>query len=226
MELILLGAITSQMKHVIQKSQHGFTKRKLCLTNLTAFYNKVTCLVVVGRAMDIIIVYLDFSKAFDTVLHSLLLEKLMCYGLDKRSVRWVGNWLTGRTQRVVVNSSFSNWQPVTRGVPQGSKLGPTLFNIFISCLDDGIKCTLMKFANDTKLSREVDALGGRATLQEDLDRLEEWANKDHMKLNKDRCNSCTWENIIQEFSTGWDLPGWGAALRKRTWASWWTASLI
>ena len=54
-------------------------------------------------------VYLDFSEDFDTVPHSLLLEKLMCYGLDKWSVQWVGNWLTGRTQRVVVKSSFSKW---------------------------------------------------------------------------------------------------------------------
>ena len=92
------------MKHVIGKSQHGFSKGKSCLTNLIAFYNKITCSVDVGRAVDI--VHLDFSKAFDPVSHRLLLEKLMHYGVDKWSVRWVGNWLTGRTQRVVVNSSF------------------------------------------------------------------------------------------------------------------------
>jgi len=74
------------------------------------------------------IVYLNFSKAFDTVSHSLLLEKLMHYGLDKWSLQWVGNWLTGHTQRVVVNSSFSIWQPIISRIPQGPILGPTLFN--------------------------------------------------------------------------------------------------
>ncbi|GAB0196100.1 mitochondrial enolase superfamily member 1 [Grus japonensis] len=108
----------------------------------------------------------------------------MHYGLDEWSVRWVGNWLTGCTQRVLVNSSFSNWQPVTSGFAQGSILGPVLFNIFISDLDDEIKCTLMKFADDTKLSGEAE---GRVTLQEDLDRLEEWANRNLMKFNKDKC---------------------------------------
>ncbi|GAB0209187.1 mitochondrial enolase superfamily member 1 [Grus japonensis] len=111
----------------------------------------------------------------------------MCYGLDKWSVWWVGNWLTGCTQRVVVNSSFSIWQPVTSGVSQGSILDPVLFNVFISDLHDGIKCTLMKFVDDTKLSGEADTLEGRATLKEDLDRLEEWANKNLMKFNKDKC---------------------------------------
>ncbi|KAK4814746.1 hypothetical protein QYF61_026723 [Mycteria americana] len=124
---------------------------------------------------------------FNTVSHSLLLEKLMPYSLDKWSVQWVGNWPTGHTQGVVVNSSFSNWQLVTSGVPQRLILGPMLFNIFISDLDDGIKCTLMTFADDTKLSGEVDTSEGRATLQKDLNMLEEWANKNLMKFNKDKC---------------------------------------
>ncbi|PKU42570.1 rna-directed dna polymerase from mobile element jockey-like [Limosa lapponica baueri] len=103
------------------------------------------------------------------------------------SVWWLGNWLTGHTQRVVVNSSFSNWQPVTSGVPQGPILGPRLFNSFISDLDAGIKRTLTKFAADMKMNGEVDTLEGRATLQEDLNRLEEWANKNIIKFHKDKC---------------------------------------
>ena len=86
------------------------------MTNLVAFYDKVTCLVDMGQAVDI--VYLGFSKAFDMVPHSLLLEKLMRCGLDKWSLQWVGDWLTGCTQRVAINTSFSKWQPVTSGVPR------------------------------------------------------------------------------------------------------------
>ena len=105
------------------------------------------------------IVYLDFSKAFDTVSHSHRPDRLMCYSPDKWSVRWVGNGLRGCTQRVVVVNGFSsNWLPIKGGVPQGSILCSTLFNIFISHLDDGIKGTLMTFADDTKLSGEVDTL--------------------------------------------------------------------
>lgn len=95
------------------KRQHRFTKGKPCLTNLITSCNKASCSVDVGWDMDII--YLDFPKAFDAVFHSLFLKNLMCYALDKFSIWWVGNWLTGHTQRVVTNSFFSNWQSVTSG---------------------------------------------------------------------------------------------------------------
>ena len=77
-----------------------------CLTNLISFYDKVTCVVDEGKAVNV--VYLGFRKAFDTVPHNILMENLAAHGLDGCTLRWMKHWLDGQAQRVVVNGVKSS----------------------------------------------------------------------------------------------------------------------
>ncbi|CAM4640609.1 unnamed protein product [Lepidochelys kempii] len=187
MEQVLKESILKHLEErkVIRDSQHGFTKGKSCLTNLIAFYDEITVSVDEGKAVAVL--FLDFSKAFDTVSHSILASKLKKYGLDEWTIRWIESWLDCRAQRIGINGSICSWQLVSIGMPQGLVLGPVLFNIFINDLEDGVDCTLSKFADDTKLGGEVDMLEGRDTIQRALDKLEDWAKRNLMRFNKDKC---------------------------------------
>ena len=167
------------MKHLaenrlIKDSQHGFMTGRSCTTNLVIFLDKITEIVDKGKQADIF--YLDFAKAFDKVPKARLLQKMKNKGIDGQVLRWVENWLTGRTQAVKVGTDISSNCEVKSGVPQGSVLGPPLFTIFIDDVDDYAQLIdlLLKFADDTKGLQEINGEEDRNKLQLTLDRIIEW----------------------------------------------------
>ncbi|CAM5155546.1 unnamed protein product [Natator depressus] len=166
------------------KIQHCFTKGRSCQTNLI-FFEKITDFLDKGNAVDLI--YLDFSKAFDTVPHGDILVKLEKMGINMKIERWIRNWLKGRLQRVLLKGELSGWREVTSGVPQGSVLGPILFNLFITDLSTKSGSVLIKFADDTKLGGIANLEKDQDIIQEDLDDLVNWSNSNRMKFNSEKC---------------------------------------
>ena len=133
-----------------------------------------------GNPVDTI--YLDFAKAFDSVPHIRLMEKVKSYGVCSQLFNWIKDFLEGRTQRVGVDGCFSNWSDVTSGVPQGSCLGPVLFVIFINDLPDVVESLCQMYADDTKVFSNAGNQQLRDQIQKDLDNLVDWADKWQMRF--------------------------------------------
>jgi len=187
MESFLRDRIVAHLeKHqLLRPSQHGFRRKRSCVTNLLAFLDQVTECVDRGDAADV--VYLDYQKAFDKVPHRRLLAKLEAHGISGKVLQWIKEWLNGRRQRVSLNGELSAWSNVSSGVPQGSVLGPVLFLIYVNDIDEGIRSTMYKFADDTKLVKEISSQNDVKELEEDLVKLENWSDKWQMTFNSSKC---------------------------------------
>ena len=140
-------------KHnILSKEQFGFLAKHSTVTQLLSTINEWIPSLNCGNCIDV--VYIDLSKAFDTVCHSKLIFKLEQYGLQGHLLRWIKEFLRNRTQQIKIKGYLSNPQPCNSGVPQGSVLSPILFNLYINDVVDvlsqaGVCCKL--YADDVKL---------------------------------------------------------------------------
>ena len=167
-------------KQLIKPSQHGFLPGRSCQTNLLEFLERVTDDTDRGNNTDV--AYLDFAKAFDKVPHARLLVKLKALGVNNQVSSWIEAWLRHRRQRVVVGGEEFDWSAVSSGVPQGSILGPILFIVYINDLDEKMTSTVLKFADDTKISSN-----SQQELQRDLDTAVEWAKTWQIQFDTNKC---------------------------------------
>ena len=134
-------------------------------------------------------VLMDLSKAFDTINHQLLLAKLHAYGFSQQALAIICSYLSNRKQRIKINNVFSSWKDLILGVPQGSVLGPLLFNIYLNDLFFFLKDVgICNFADDTTTYISDESLENvLKSLEKNSMLAIRWFENNYMKLNTDKC---------------------------------------
>ena len=186
-ETVIRDAIFKHLEsnELLTDAQYGFRKGRSCCTQLLDSMKDWANAIDEGYSMDII--YLDYRKAFDSVPHERLLNKLEAYGIKGEIHRWIRNFLIGRTQRVIVNGEYSKAASVSSGIPQGSVLGPILFLIFINDLPEILQSIVKLFADDTKLYRTIVDKNDETILQNDIDQIAAWSERWQIPFNVNKC---------------------------------------
>ena len=201
--------LLSKCRQFIDPRQHGFVNNRSCTTQMMPFMDDLAFTLNTISISDII--YFDFAKAFDSVSHDLILQKLKnLYGIDGLILRFIKSYLPGRQQQVVVGGALSDKLPVRSGVPQGSILGLLLFVLFIndifSCICEGTKIAL--YADDTKIWREITRYEDHFVLQSDVNKLYAWSLDNKMIFYPSKCKAVSVtmrKNVLDNlpFNTFW-----------------------
>ena len=172
-------------ENLLNTNQSGFRPFDSCVNQLLTITHEIFSSFDCNPSLEVRSIFLDISKAFDKVWHEGLLYKLKSFGISGNLLNLIKHYLTDRSQTVLLNGQYSNWQPILWGVPQGSILGPLFFFIYINDLLDGLKSNFKLFAGDISLFSVVkNKEESTSDLTNDLDMIStKWAYK--MSFNPD-----------------------------------------
>ena len=171
-ERIVKDTLLSHTNHLLDDRQHGFLSKKSCTTNMVGFCDSIA--ISLNDCIQTDVIYFDFAKAFDSVNHDLILQKLKyLYNIDGRLLKFIKQYLCDREQQVVIGNFSSDKMHVLSGVPQGSILGPILFVLFINDLPQGLNpgTDLALYADDTKIWRKILSESDVVALEIDINYL-------------------------------------------------------
>ena len=185
--------------------QHGFRKNRSCETQLLLTIHDLASGLNDRQQIDAIL--LDFSKAFDKVPHQRLLLKLEHYGISGHTLLWIKDFLTARTQRVILDGAQSQSADVVSGVPQGTVLGPLLFLVYINDLPERVSSTARLFADDCLLYRTISSENDSRLLQSDLNELQKWEDTWLMSFNPEKCEVLRITNKLKIIAATYSIHG-------------------
>ena len=173
--------------NLLNKHQHGFLAKKSTITNLLESVNDWT--LSVENSNDIVIAYIDFTRAFDSVSHEKLVHKLKAYGIAGELLKWVTNFLSDRIQCTKVGGCYSPYKPIRSGVIQGSCLGPLLFLIYINDVVELFSdlVTPKLYADDVKLYTTIRSNVDCINFQHNLNKLYEWTLLWQLQISFSKC---------------------------------------
>ena len=192
MEHIIKTQLTSYLlsKNLITKQQHAFIARHSTITNLLECTRDWNMSLNSKYCVDI--VYVDYRRAFDSIVHSKLLLKLSCFGFCGKLLEWLTVFLSHRSQQVVIENCVSSCTFVVSGVVQGSVLGPILFILYVNDIPLQARASvkLQLFADDLKLYSNISISPLQPSshpLQQALDTIVKWSTEWQLTINVSKC---------------------------------------